>query len=190
VDVVAGQPVRRGHQDNVKVGNRRMITQLVQPEPAKAGTAIAVVTVNVLLIQRPPTADSRRVQPGKLLLDSLRSGLSDGRHARIHRRAHQAPSPRDQRQSPQIALVGPANQQPVGPIPSALAVSARDGLTVNGPSPNHRALPGQHRPEEEIPATAAAGAIKSGSAAATARSRTCRLWFDHRRRIPGPTRTR
>ncbi len=32
VDVVAGQPVRRGHQDNIQIGQRGMI-----PQPVQAG---------------------------------------------------------------------------------------------------------------------------------------------------------
>jgi hypothetical protein len=91
VDVVAGQPVRRGHQDNIKIGQRRMITQPVQPRPAQAGAAIAVVTIDVLLVQRPAAPGRRSVQPVKLLLDGLCLGLAGGRHPRIHRSAHQAP---------------------------------------------------------------------------------------------------
>jgi hypothetical protein len=34
VDVVPGQPVRRGHQDNIKIGERSMIAQPVQPRPS------------------------------------------------------------------------------------------------------------------------------------------------------------
>ena len=34
VDVVAGQPVRRGHQHQVKLGQRRVIAEPVQPRPA------------------------------------------------------------------------------------------------------------------------------------------------------------
>jgi hypothetical protein len=47
VDVVAGQPVRRSHQHHVKLGHCRMIAQPVQPRPAQAGAAIAVITVNM-----------------------------------------------------------------------------------------------------------------------------------------------
>ena len=82
----------------------------------------------------------------------------------------------DQRQAGQAALPGLTRQQPVGLIPPALAVRARAVLTADGPGPFHRALlPGQHRYEEQIPANAADGATRSGSAAAAARSRTCHL---------------
>ena len=93
MDVVAGQPVRRGHQDNVQLGQRRVIAEPVQPRPADTGAAIAVIAVDVLVIQLPATLRDRRTQPVKLLLDTLRLGLADGRHPRIHRRPHQAPPP-------------------------------------------------------------------------------------------------
>ena len=78
MNVVAGQPVRRGHHHHVKIGQRRMIPQPVQPRPAKPGTAITVITVNVLLIQLPAAFGHRRAQPVKLLLDRLRLGLAGG----------------------------------------------------------------------------------------------------------------
>src|SRR5439155_32895 len=62
VDVVAGQPVRRGHQDNVQPGQRRVIAQPVQPRPADTGAAIAVITVDVLLLQLPAALGHRRPQ--------------------------------------------------------------------------------------------------------------------------------
>ena len=61
-------------------------------------------------------------------------------------------------------------------VPPALAVRARAVLAADGPGPGHRALlPGQHQSGEHIPATAADGATKSGSAVSAARSRTCHL---------------
>src|SRR5207302_10612102 len=93
-DVVAGQPVRRGHHDDVQLGQRRVIAQPVQPRPAQAGAAIAVITVDVLVIQLPAALGHRRAQPVKLLLDSLRLRLASSRYPRIHRRPHQAPPPR------------------------------------------------------------------------------------------------
>ena len=91
MDVVAGQPVRRGHQDHIKIGQCRMISQPVQPRPAQAGAAIPVVTVNVLVIQLPAAPGNRRAQSVKLLLDSLRLRLAGRRDPRIHRDTHQAP---------------------------------------------------------------------------------------------------
>jgi len=41
MDVVTGEPVRRGHHDYVQLGQRRMIAEPVQPRPAQAGAAIA-----------------------------------------------------------------------------------------------------------------------------------------------------
>jgi len=115
VDVVAGQPVRRGHQHNVKIGQRRMVTQPVQPRPAKTGTAKPVIAVDMLVIQRPAALRGRRAQPVKLLLDGLRLGLAGGRHPRIHRRAHQAP--------PRRSAPGPARRPPP---PSALTAGRPD----------------------------------------------------------------
>jgi len=37
MDVVAGQPVRRGHHDDVQLGQRRMIAQPVQARPVPGG---------------------------------------------------------------------------------------------------------------------------------------------------------
>jgi hypothetical protein len=50
MDVVAGQPVRRGNQHQVKLGQCRMVPQPVQARPAQAGTAVAVIAVDVLLV--------------------------------------------------------------------------------------------------------------------------------------------
>ena len=63
MDVVAGQPVWRGDQDQVKIGRRCMIPQPVQARPAQAGAAIAVITVDMLLRQLPATPGNRLAQP-------------------------------------------------------------------------------------------------------------------------------
>src|SRR5215216_1142465 len=68
-----------------------MVPQPVQTRPAKAGAAVAVIAVDVLLVQCPAALGDRRAQPVKLLLDGLGLGLASGRHPRIDRRAHQAP---------------------------------------------------------------------------------------------------
>ena len=60
VDVVAGQPVRRGYQHQVQLGQRRVIAEPVQPRPADTGAAIAVITVDVLVIQVPAALRGRR----------------------------------------------------------------------------------------------------------------------------------
>jgi hypothetical protein len=91
VHVVARQPVRRGHQDHIKIGQCRMIAQPVQPRPAKAGAAIPVIPVDVLVIQLPAAPGNRRAQPVKLLLDSLRLRLAGRRDPGIHRDTHQPP---------------------------------------------------------------------------------------------------
>src|SRR6266508_445233 len=91
VDVVTGQPVGRGDHDQVKLGQRGMVPQPVQTRAAKAGAAVAVVAVDVLVTQCPATLGHRGTQPVKLLLDGLRLGLAGGRDPRIDRRAHQAP---------------------------------------------------------------------------------------------------
>ena len=74
MDVVAGQPVRRGHHDDVQIGQRRVIAQPVQARPSQPGAAIAVIAVDVLAVQLPATLRDRRAQPVKLLLDTLRPG--------------------------------------------------------------------------------------------------------------------
>jgi hypothetical protein len=91
MDIVTGQPVRRGHQHDVKIGQRRVIAQPVQSRPAQNGAATAVVAVDMQVIQLPAAPGDRCAQPVKLLPDRLRLGLAGGRHPRIHRRLHQAP---------------------------------------------------------------------------------------------------
>src|SRR6266568_4752684 len=79
----------------------------------------------------------------------------------------------DQRQAGHPVPARRAHQQLAGLIPPALAVAARAGLAADGPrpGPGHRALlTGQYRSGEQIPATAAAGATRSSSAAAAAHS--------------------
>jgi hypothetical protein len=90
-DIIAGQPVRRRHQDNLQIGQRRVIPQPAQARPAQAGAAKPVITIDMLILQRPAAPRDRRPQPVKLLLDHLRLRLPGGRHPRIHRRPHQAP---------------------------------------------------------------------------------------------------
>jgi hypothetical protein len=82
---------------------------------AKAGAAIAIVTVDMLLIHRPAAFGNRGTQPVKLLLDGLRLGLADSRHPRIHRCAHQAP--------PRRSAPGRADRPA---RPSALTAGRRD----------------------------------------------------------------
>jgi hypothetical protein len=117
VNVVAGQPVRRGHQDNIKIGQRRMITQPVQPRSAQPGAAITVITIDVLLIQRPAALGRRGLQPVKLLLDGLCLGLAGGRHPRIHRSTHQAP--------PEWSAP-PAKPRPLARLPGAPVTGTPD----------------------------------------------------------------
>src|SRR5258708_1248211 len=82
----------------------------------------------------------------------------------------------DQRQAGQPVLARPPHQQLAGLIPPAPGVAARGGLAADGPGPVHRALlTMQHQSGEQMPATAAAGATRSSSAAAVAHSRICHL---------------
>jgi hypothetical protein len=91
VDVVAGQPVGCDDHDQVELGQRRVIPQPVQARSAQAGAAVAVIAVDVLLVQRPAALGDRRTQPVKLLLDGLGLGLAGRGDPRIDRHAHQAP---------------------------------------------------------------------------------------------------
>ena len=131
--------------------------------------------LDVLVLQVPAAVRSRRPQPVKLLLDALRLGWRVA-ETRAYAATRISVFLGDQRQAGQAALPGLTRQQLVGLIPPALAVLARAVLAAHGPGPGHRALlPGQHRCEEQIPATAADSATRSGSAAPAARSRTCHL---------------
>ena len=111
VDVVAGQPVRRGHQDHVQLGQRRVIAEPVQPRPADTGTAIAVIAVDVLVIQLPAALPGRRAQPVKLLLDALRLSLAGSRDPRIRCHSHQRP--------PQLSASGRAARPALPDAPAA-----------------------------------------------------------------------
>ena len=123
VDIVARQPVRRGDQDQVQIGQRRMVPQPVQPRPAKASAAIAVIAVNMLVLQLPAAPGNSRAQPVKLLLDGLRLGLAGGRHPRIHRYAHQAP-PRRSAPDPAGRLLRPS--APAADRPDPTGARRRD----------------------------------------------------------------
>jgi hypothetical protein len=57
---VGRQPVRRGHQDDFEASEPGMVPQPVQPRPAQVGAAIAVITVDVQVIQLPATLCDRR----------------------------------------------------------------------------------------------------------------------------------
>jgi hypothetical protein len=50
MDVVAGQPVGCGDQHQVELGQCSMVPQPVQARSAQAGTAVAVIAVDVLLV--------------------------------------------------------------------------------------------------------------------------------------------
>ena len=175
VDVVAGQPVRRGHHDDVQIGQRRMIAEPVQPRPAQARAAIAVITVDVLVIQLPAALRDRRAQPVKLLLDTLRQGLAGSRHPRIHRRPHQHPPPRSashpagrpaRPSAPAADRPDPAGARRRG---SGSAGGTRSRSGSSG-SPARTTSPWRAESRKR-----AAGATSSSSAPAAAHSRTCRL---------------
>jgi len=129
VDVVAGQPVRRSDQDQVQVGQRRMIPQPVQAGPSQAGAAITVIAVDVLFLQLPSMPGNRRAQPVKLLLDGLRLGLTGGRHPRIHRHAHQVP-PRRSAPGPASPLLRPS--APAADRPDPTGARRRDAGRADG----------------------------------------------------------
>src|SRR6266536_5764945 len=114
---VAGQPVRLGHHDHVQLGQRGVVTQPVQTRPTQTGAAVAIVTVDMLVIQDPATLTHGGTQPLKLLLDGLRLGLAAGGDPRIHPRAHQAPP---------VALAPPPGRRRAAPSPSAPAAGRPD----------------------------------------------------------------
>jgi hypothetical protein len=176
MDVVAGQPVRRGHQDHVQVGQRGVVAQPVQARPAKAGAAVAVVTVDMLGIQDPATLTHRATQPLKLLLDGLGLGLAAGGDPRIHpmRIRH----PRWHRPHHPLA-VGPrhrpAHQQLAGLVPTALAVAVGTDLAADSPGRRHAALLQRRQPDQQMVAPTPADATSSTATAPTACSRICQL---------------
>src|SRR5260370_42586286 len=81
----------------------------------------------------------------------------------------------DQRQAALFVPAPQAHQELAGLIPPALAIRARVVLPADGPrpGPGHQVLlTRQHRSGEQMPATAAAAATRSSSAAPAAPSRT------------------
>jgi hypothetical protein len=129
VDIIARQPIRRRDQHQVQVGQRRVIPQPVQPRPAQAGAAIAVIAVDMLVLQLPAALRSRRAQPVKLLFDGLRLGLAGGRHPRIHRHTHQVP-PRRSAPDPAGRLLRPA--APAAGRPDPTGARRRDTGRADG----------------------------------------------------------
>jgi hypothetical protein len=176
VDVVAGQPVGGGDHDQVELGQRRVITQAVQAWSAQAGAAVAVIAVDMLLVQHPAVLGDRRAQPVKLLLDGLRLGLTGSRDPRIDRHGIRH-LPGDRRRPGQVASLGPAHQQLIGLIPPAVAVATRAELAADVPGPAMgRSWPaGRHQLGEPIVANGAAGATRSSPSAHAVCSRTYRL---------------
>jgi hypothetical protein len=60
VEIIARQPVRRSHQHQVQISQRRMVPQPVQPRPTMARAAIANIAVDMLLLQLPAAPGNRR----------------------------------------------------------------------------------------------------------------------------------
>jgi hypothetical protein len=88
MDIIPRQPIRISDEDLVERGHGRPIAEPVQAGALERGAAVAVVTEDVLLEQRPAVGLEMRPQPVDLLLDGLRLGLSLGRDAHIDGDSH------------------------------------------------------------------------------------------------------
>ena len=53
VDIVAREPIGGGDEHPIELGQGRVIPQAVQAGPREAGATVAVVPVNMVLIQDP-----------------------------------------------------------------------------------------------------------------------------------------
>ena len=88
MDIVSRQPIRIGDEDLVERGHGRAIAEPVEAGPLERGAAVAVVTEDVPLGQRPALRLEMCPQPVDLLFDGLCLGLSLGRDTHIDRDPH------------------------------------------------------------------------------------------------------
>jgi hypothetical protein len=94
VHQLAGQAIRRSHQDHVERRLGRPVAQRVQAGTVQLGAAVAVIAEDVLGGNGPPLALVRRdeaLELGDLLLDGLGVLLAVGGHAHVQRHSHQSP---------------------------------------------------------------------------------------------------
>jgi hypothetical protein len=78
MNILTGQAVRRGDDDEVDLSQCGAITQTVQPGAVERGTAIAVITVDVPVVNLSALLSDMRLQPSKLLVDGLSLCLAQG----------------------------------------------------------------------------------------------------------------
>jgi len=78
VYILVGQSVRCGHHHAIELGERRPVTQLIEPWSAQTRSAVAGIAEDGVLIHSFSLAGDVRPQPFQLLLDGLRLGLSAG----------------------------------------------------------------------------------------------------------------
>src|SRR3954468_3723275 len=94
MDIVPRKPIRIGDEDLVERGHGRPIAEPVEAGPLERGAAVAVVTEDVPLGQRPAPRLEMGPQPVDLLLDGLCLGLSLGRDTYTDRDSHWCPPTR------------------------------------------------------------------------------------------------
>jgi hypothetical protein len=92
MDVIASQPIRRGHQNQLESGHGRLVAQPVQPWPVELGPTVAVIPKDVSFRQMPVgVVGNCGSQPVQLLFNRLTLLLAVGRNSDIQGDLHDNP---------------------------------------------------------------------------------------------------
>jgi len=102
VDVLSGEAIRRGQDDHIERGERRLVAQSVEARTGQAGPAIAVVAKHMGRIKRPTLLADVFPQSGHLVRDGLGQRLAARRDPGGKCGAHHRP-PVGLRSSPTAA---------------------------------------------------------------------------------------
>lgn len=180
VDVVARQPVRCRHEDQVEGGVGRLIAQGIQPGAVELGPAAAVVTKDVLLRYAPARLlGDKGLQTAHLLLDGLSLLLALGRDSDVERDAHpSAPLALVRWSQPSAGGVGTLH--PIAAAhPGRERIRGVPATAVAWPlPPADWVSPGKLATPASAAATVAA--TTSAATAGGGSDRICRLRSDHR----------
>jgi hypothetical protein len=95
MDILPGQPVRCGDQYHIQVCQGRHISQPVQSRPTKTGTTMAVIPVDLLVLNPPILLLGVGLKPTQLLLDGLVLSLALSGYSDIKCYSHEAPPVED-----------------------------------------------------------------------------------------------
>ena len=114
-------PIWGCQQKIIEFAIAHLVAQAVQARPRQNGAAVAVVTKDVVVRQRPPLGIDIGAQTGQLLLNRLQLDLMARRHPNIECYSHGKPP----------AKVGPVA---VSPLPTDVLVPIAAGVGMLDPS--------------------------------------------------------